>query len=110
MTHFEDGPASGVQLMLTRAPLFLRLVRDAEGKWDALDQLDDRARPEESLHAYRLAKASGFVHVCGRGRGAVSGRFAIATYRFILDRPPEATMRDNEAWRQWAVAQAKEGK
>lgn len=48
MTRFTDGPAQGLVLMLRRAARFLRVVHDGK-KFDALDQLNDRPRPEERI-------------------------------------------------------------
>jgi hypothetical protein len=50
---FEDGPLGGLTLPLTRTPLYLRAVLDAEGNADALDQPGDRPAPGEAVHAYR---------------------------------------------------------
>lgn len=45
MTTFTDGPAAETVLELRRAPKFLRVVRDADGTVDALDQLNDTPKP-----------------------------------------------------------------
>jgi hypothetical protein len=98
MTHFEDGPAKDKTLMLKRSPLYLRVV-EVNGAWDALDQLDDRPRPEEKLYAYERVGKVGMVHI-NTGRKNHGGLFPMATYRFISDQPDDADMRDSERWRQ----------
>ena len=104
MIEIIDGPAAGHTLTLRRAPLYLRVVIAPDGTVDALDQLDDVARPEERIHVYeRHADGpSGQVHVCGRGPGAASGWYAIGRYRHLAGPPPsESILRDREAWRAW---------
>jgi len=53
MTRFLDGPAEGVTLMLRRAPIYLRVVHRGT-EWDALDALDDRPTPDETIYVYVL--------------------------------------------------------
>jgi|ERR1051325_882218 hypothetical protein len=104
MTSFEDGPAKGQHLMLKRAARFLRVV-EADGKWDALDQPDDRPRPKEKLYAYEITARPGWCHLnCGR-RGGGSGFYPIATYRLVKTQPADAEMRSAEAWSRWCESQ-----
>lgn len=107
MLTFLDGPASpGANgLLIRRTPVFLRVTRDGKGVWDALDQVNDFARPGETLYAYRLVETRGHVHI-RRQRGG--GCFAIATYRFIDPQPNDATLRSNMAWRAWCLEKQKE--
>jgi hypothetical protein len=64
VTRFIDGPAAGTVLSLKRSPLFLRAVQDPlDGKWDALDQLDDAPRPGERIVVYRKTEDRGMVHL-----------------------------------------------
>ncbi len=99
MTKFEDGPAAGVVLGLRRAPLFLRVVQAPSGEWDALDQLNDRPSPGEAVFAYRQTRFDGHAHICMRGgRG---GYFALASYAFITEQPPEEVMRKRDLWQRW---------
>ncbi|HEY1187150.1 MAG TPA: hypothetical protein VGE74_05800 [Gemmata sp.] len=104
MTRFTDGPAAGVVLSLRRAPLFLRVVRDAAGKFDALDQLADEPAVDESLTAYVLAGEPSVMFLDwtekGKRRG---GRFVSASYRHVPDQPPDWVMRDQGAWRAWCA-------
>jgi hypothetical protein len=86
---FEDGPLGGLTLPLTRTPLYLRAVLDAEGNADALDQPGDRPAPGEAVHAYRRAAAG--------GRGTA--------YRHHPEQPADAEARDGERWRAWCRAQ-----
>jgi len=67
MTTFKDGPAKGQTLMLRRAQMFLRVVQDPKGTWDALDQPDDTPKPEERLYAYRIDGQPAMAHYCIRG-------------------------------------------
>jgi len=100
MTTFQDGPAKGQHLMLRRCARFLRVV-EANGKWDALDQLHDEPRPEETLYAYEIVGEPGMMHLnAGRGRG---GCYPIATYRLVANQPTDADMRTTEAWHAWCV-------
>ncbi len=103
MTKFTDGPAAGLVLSLRRAPIFIRVVVDQRGEMDALDQLDDTAKPGEKIYAYELAeKSPGHVHL-NRG-GGKSGYYAMATYRFLPEQPRDDEMRTTDAWRAWTNA------
>lgn len=104
MVRFLDGPAAGTSLVLCRAPIFLRVVIDAAGNVDALDQLDDVMRPDEVAHVYRLDDDMGVAFACTRGKGC--GRLAIATYRLYARQPGQELLRDNQAWQTWAMGQA----
>ncbi len=99
MTHFEDGPAKGQTLMLKRAPQFLRVV-EANGKWDALDQLDDKPEPQEKIYAYKRVGKPGMIHI-NMGRKNHGGFFPMAEYRFCSEQPPDCGMRDKERWQWW---------
>ncbi|HSI11752.1 MAG TPA: hypothetical protein VK961_06890 [Chthoniobacter sp.] len=104
MTKFEDGPAQGNSLMLKRAPIFLRVVVNTQGEWDALDQLDDHAHQGESLYAYTLTGEPGMCHILRRsGPKGGSGFYVMAAYRFVTPQPSDAEMRDNTAWREWTI-------
>lgn len=109
MTKFLDGPAVGVVLGLSRAPLLLRVVHNSDRKdpWDALDQINDRPQWGETIHVYRQVSYDGHVHVCRRPRGG--GYFAIATYTHIPD-APVADLRDTAKWREWAAEYAAQAK
>jgi hypothetical protein len=103
---FRHGPANGVTLALRRAPSWLRVVREPDGAWDALDQIDDTPNPVEEIHVYRIVDRRGPVHVCirGKGRGA-SGWYQSATYAHVADIDGEQ-VRDTLAWRQWCADRA----
>ncbi len=111
MTRFVDGPAAGVSLDLRRLPIFLRVVRDPEGKWDALDQLTDVPAPDEALVAYRKiagSESSGFLDYTDKKTGRRCGRtFVAAKYAVVTEQPDDATMRDASKWREWCQEQAK---
>lgn len=103
--NFLDGPAKGAILSLHRSPVFLRVVIDADGTPDALDQLDDVPRPSEKIHVYILASEPTWVHYCRRGgRG---GREIIADYRLYENQPTDAVARDFDKWNEWTLAESK---
>jgi hypothetical protein len=105
VTKFVDGPAAGTTLCLHRLPIFLRAVQDRQTqKWDALDMVDDQAKPTETIVAYRLRSNDGTVHI--DRRDAKTGRrvgewFRSATYAVYHQQPDDATLRDNAKWAEW---------
>lgn len=107
MTHFLDGPAAGVKLILQRAPQYLRVVRDPAGTWDALDQLDDAPDPGEVVFAYRMKSFDGSAHYCGRdAKGRRFGRWErSATYEFIQPQPEPVWLSTTPHWRAWVEAE-----
>lgn len=106
MVQFLDGPAQGVRLMLARAPIYLRVVRNHVGEWNALDQPDDTPEAGEAIFAYRRVGEAGSLHLDRRNkRGRRVGEwYQTGEYR-VLEQPDDATLRDTEAWRAWALAQ-----
>src|SRR5262245_61519854 len=62
MVRFLDGPAAGVDLLLLRAPLFLRVTRRSL-EWDALDQFDDLPGADEEIIVYRRDGPPGWLHI-----------------------------------------------
>lgn len=91
----EDGPANGCpMLMLHRFPYYLRIVRGIDGKWDALDQLDDEAALGDTIFIYKRVNSRA-GHIKGRTR-AESGFMFL--YRHTDDIDP-AGMDDRDAWR-----------
>ncbi|MFO0887568.1 MAG: hypothetical protein U0790_00315 [Isosphaeraceae bacterium] len=98
MIRFLDGPAQGALLMLRRAPLYLRVVANAKGEWDALDRLSDTPEPGESIHAYRIAGPARPYHI------RPGGRFWQAEYRAVPDQPPAEVLNDTDRWRDWCWA------
>lgn len=110
MIRFLDGLAAGVILELTRAPIFLRVVRDTAGQWDALDQLGDMPAAGETIHVYVKAADRGTVHVQAQDRRGrrVCRWLASATYRQFEQQPDDATARDTTAWRTWCAARQAE--
>ena len=99
MTRFEDGPAAGQVLSLTRAPIFLRVVLAPDGKVDALDLLEDTPAQDEKLFAYQRVGEAGMMHV--RRSGGRGGWYTVADYRLVKDQPAESDMRSNAAWAKW---------
>ncbi len=108
MITFLDGPAAGQRLTLRRAPMFLRVVCDAKGKWDALDQLDDKPAKDEAIHVYRVDQIEGGAFVDGRDpkTGKRWGCYMqMGTYKHWPEQPDDATLRDKAKWQAW-VAEA----
>lgn len=105
MTRFLDGPAAEVVLMLRRAPVFLRAVQGPTGKWDALDQLEDRPSADEKVVVYRLTTEPRWMHIRARKSG---GTYRGGDYKLVDPQPTEATVRDEQAWRAWAIAADRE--
>ena len=101
MIRLLDGPAEGTYA-LKRAPAYGRAVVTDRGETDVLDQLEDIARPGETVSVYRLVTPVSTIHVRMSGRG--SGFYPMADYEHMPDVDGEA-MRDNAAWREWAQAQ-----
>lgn len=97
MMTLKGGPAAGVYAV-RRAPYWLRAVTSRAGKGDVLDQLDDQPRSGERVHVYRRVGETGWVNVCGRGKGA--GRYVIAEYEYLADVDGEA-LRGTDAWHRW---------
>ena len=104
MTRFLDGPAAGVVLSLQQAPLYLRVVRNAQGTWDALDKLEDSPAAGEECYAYRRTSIERYVHVDyvdGGKRRALLLTDATYSYLFI-----QGSMLDFSSWRAWYHKQA----
>lgn len=109
---FLDGPATGVVLCLSRAPVFIRAVQNKAGEWDALDQLDDTPRPDETIHVYRLAGSPTWMHVDGRDKqGRRFGRTTYhGEYRHFPEQPAPEEIRITEGWQAWVETQRLAGK
>lgn len=102
MSHFEGGPANGVVLQLHRAPIVLRVVTDGT-KWDALDQLDDKPEPNETVHVYVMVKGTiSRYHLLARDRKA-TGWYENASYR-----PCKLQPKGNEDWSKWCESNREE--
>lgn len=105
MTRFVDGPATGVTLLLKRAPVYLRAVHtDADG-WDALDQLDDQAKSGEEIVVYKLEGEPTFMHIRRDRRAGGGGFFRGGEYRVVKPQPDDEDVRSNVKWRAWVSAQ-----
>lgn len=108
MMRLVDGPAAGETLAIRRAPILLRvakntLARNKERVWDALNDLEDVAKPHETLHLYMLMAKPQMVHLKMANRRA-SGFYAMGFYKFLPEQPDDATMRDNAKWSAWCDA------
>lgn len=97
MSRFLDGPAEGQSLLLRRAPKLLRVVRSDAGDLDALDQLADTPKVDETITVYERVTAPSTVHIKMR-----CGWYQIAEYRQTSRQPDDATARSTAAWRAWA--------
>lgn len=101
MTSFLDGPAKGQVLGLKRSPYFLRVVQDAKGTWDALDQLHDRPSLDEKVYVYVLVESHGMVHL-RMAKG--SGFYSLAQYKLYPEQPADEVMRGYNRWPAWCEA------
>lgn len=108
MTTFIGGPAKETTLWLRRAPIFLRVVigPGPASAIDALDQLNDEPRYDESIVVYRKAEDRGTVHINSRDKRGrhTGGLFVSAVYRMVEMQPADATMRNTAKWREWCEA------
>jgi hypothetical protein len=105
---FLDGPAVGVQLQLRRIPLYLRVVHSGQRTWDALDQLDDEPKRNETIYVYRRDERQQPTkyHLCFRSRNKrASGVYWTCDYRFVAEQPADELVRSTEAWRAWVTEQ-----
>lgn len=99
MVTFEDGPAKGAILHLSRDPMMLRVVISDKGVIDALDQLDDSARDGERIYVYMMIGEPGFFRACTRGCASKTG--VIAKYRLLPGQPCDDRIRTNIEWSKW---------
>lgn len=89
-----------------RLPPFMRFVAvdTKDGKilsLDALDQFDDVAEPDERVIVAEKGEVNS-VHFLYRGKDKhKTGWYLWAKYTSIPDPPPDAVIRDREAWREW---------
>ncbi len=99
-----DGPCKGT-FMVTRAPVFLRVVKktelDGSGHLDVLDQPEDKPDDDEFVFVYERFGPTGTVHIDGTG---IHGAFVIASYRLMPAVDGQA-LRDNNIWQAWARQQ-----
>ena len=108
-----DGPAAGQVLMIRRAPLFLRVVRNPlvrkankeDREWDCLNELQDQPKPHEELHVYVLKEKPGWCHI-RMSRRSASGFYSWGEYVPLQEQPDDATMRSTELWRKWCTDNA----
>ena len=107
-TVFQGGFADGKSLLLKRSPLFLRVVKDKKGDIDALDLLEDKPEPDETIMVYRLVKRGGAAFVDGVDKKGKrwGGRFEIASYTVNQSQPSPEVVRDTAKWRAWTQAEA----
>lgn len=103
MIAFYGGPADGETLMLRRSPQLLRVVINAAGKLDALDQLEDVAEAGETIHVYKRKSVATPYHLYfGGGKNSKrNGWYARAEYEY-LETPADEAVRAPAAWQAWA--------
>lgn len=109
MSKFHGGPADGRSLTLRRAPVFLRVVIDADGSVDALDQLDDFPASTEALHVYQKTSHPIVVFACRRSKGKGCSHSVDADYEYYANQPSrdECDIRHTKEWREWCQAEGK---
>jgi len=103
MTTFLDGEAKDQKMELRRCPLLLRVTIGPDGKFDALDELDDAPEDNERIIVYRRMEKPLPIHVLhsgGRGQW-----LKLARYRLSPAQPAEFQARDQESWQQWCREQ-----
>jgi len=110
MTRFLEGPAAGMTLSLRRAPLFLRVVRNDAGQFDALDQFTDAPTSNETLFVSRRKGEAGTCHIDytdAKTRRRSGKWFTVAEYELFAVQPADDVLRSTEAWRTWCLEQVK---
>lgn len=103
-SKFLDGPAAGQMIELRNPTIMLRVVRAADGTWDALDMPEDVAREDETVFVYRATlKPITVVHVDYRDKqGRRCGKWhQDAEYRVLPDPPCDEILRKLKLWREW---------
>jgi hypothetical protein len=98
--RFTGGPVDGKTLMCRRGPLFLRVVMNHKGEVDALDQVDDKIRSNETAYVYVAQFPSRAVFIRSSDRSK-SGCWAGNEYVFCNEQPSSDILEDNEKWRAW---------
>jgi hypothetical protein len=107
LTTFENGPAHEAKLMLRRSPYFLRVTYNGKD-YDALDQLEDKPNPDETIYLYRITALPGWCHI--RATKGAGGTYSMAHYAYVSPQPADAILRDNDAWRKWVSEQVEDTK
>ena len=105
------GMFRGPSLRLERLPRFLRfVVRGSDWKTlDALDQLDDKPEPGETVIAAEWTRKT-TVHIDRVKDGKRIGEWLDeVTYEYVEPQPSQDVLRDSEAWHQWCMEQVKAG-
>jgi hypothetical protein len=104
MITFQNGFADGKMLRLQRTPYFLRVVMAEDGSIDALDQLGDEPRDNETVAAYRRISDTDAEYVTKTFDGEVINDLVlVAHYLIVEDQPDEETLRDTSKWRAWTT-------
>jgi hypothetical protein len=85
--HFLDGPASDMNVPVTRTPLLLRIAIDEAGDIRVLDRPTDIRFTGDNCYVYERVGMTG----------------SIAQYRGLKTQPGEFDFRTNENWLAWAT-------
>ena len=102
MLELLDGPCK-TDLLVHRAPLYLRAVIGRKGVIDVLDQVEDTPKKTEKIYVYKREEGWVDIHISMTPRSH-SGFYVIAKYHYLPDVDGES-LRDNEEWQKWAFAQ-----
>jgi len=102
--RFVNGPAIGVLLTLERIPLMLRVVVDEEGKWDALNEVDDEVKPGETVHVYRACGEPDQVHIDKVEHGRRCGEWSQMLDYSHWPNPGAVHTQRTEDWCHWTDA------
>lgn len=102
-----DFPEFGPPLLLARTPKYLRFVRSLAKTWDALDQLDDEPKDEETIIVGVLDGYTSLHidRVDPKTRRRVGEWVKMLTYKLPPAQPPEDVVRDTAKWRAWCEEQ-----
>lgn len=107
LARCADGPAAGRRLVLTRAPLFLRVTfAPATLVWSGLDHLYHVPPPDDLVYVYRrLGEPTAAVLDWSERNQRHAELVELATYSAVSEIPDDATLRVSERWRDWCVKQ-----
>jgi hypothetical protein len=90
---------------LKRSPLFPRMVRNKQGRLDALDQLSGTPSRDEEIFVCRRVAVDGHCHT---RRQKFGGFFPLARYQLHGQQPDDETARGPRSWQDWCLPQQKE--
>jgi hypothetical protein len=103
-TRFLDGPAAIGHILLSRAPLYLRVAVDRDSEIWPIDRVDDSPRDGDKITVYERVGACGEsrrVSLVLRGGERVTIDQQHAAYKVCEVQPIDADARDNTRWAAW---------